>query len=88
MTEEKLIKYVERRGVTVTWVKFFPVRNSNRVTIRLNIEDDDSCETVLDDWFWPRNVVCRPWMSWNNYRNRRSGHRNDFQDQRISDSVD
>jgi len=68
MTIDKLIRYVERRGVTVTWVKIFPVRNSTRVTIRLNVEDDDYCEYVLGEQFWPRNVVCRPWVSWGSYR--------------------
>jgi len=68
MTTDKLIRYVERRGVTVTWVKMFPVRNSTRVTIRLNVEDDENCGNVLDERFWPRNVVCRPWVSWGSYR--------------------
>jgi hypothetical protein len=91
MTIDKFINYVERRGVTVTWVKFFEIRNSNRITIRLNIDaDEKNCDSVLSDWFWPKNVTCRPWMSWNSYRNQASHRRHGNHDQThtVSEDVD
>ena len=70
MTQYLITRYVERRNVTITWVTLFPIKNSNRITIRLNVEENSNTDNVTEDWFWPSNVTCRLWESWNSYKNR------------------
>ena len=81
MTQDLITRYVERRNVTVTWVTIFKIKNSNRITIRLNVEENSNADCVTEDWFWPRNVTCRLWESWNSYkgkiRDRRQSRQND-----------
>ena len=72
ITTDKLVDYVETRGVTVTWVTIFPIRNSNRVVIRLNVEDNDNSDFVLERTFWPRYVICKPWLTRNTRERRRN----------------
>ena len=71
ITTDKLCSYEQKRGVTVTWVTIFPIKQSNRVLIRLNVEDNDNSDYVLDNHFWPRFVVCKPWLSRGSRERRR-----------------
>ena len=70
ITEDKLIKYVERRGLTVTWVNIWTSAKSGRVTIRLNIEVCKDYRRISKPGFWPKGVTCRPWVTKNAYNNR------------------
>lgn len=73
ITQEKLISYVERRGLLVTWVNICTSKMNGRVIIRLNVEATDQCQILVEPGFWPRGVKCRPWLSNNRYNN---SHRN------------
>ena len=63
ITEDKIARYVNRRGPTVTFVRIWhSKRNKRNVVIRLNIEDNASAALVESPAFWPRGVRCRPWL--------------------------
>ena len=89
MTKDLITRYVERRNVTVTWVTIFPIKNSHQITIRLNVEENNNADNVTEDWFWPRNVTCRPWESWNSYKTKMDNRRHSRQNDRaIGDEED
>ena len=69
ITEDKLIKYVERRGLTVTWVNIWTAK-SGRLIIRLNIEVCKDYRRISEPGFWPKGVSCRPWVTKNTYNSR------------------
>ena len=84
ITEDKIARYVNRRGPTVTFVRIWhSKRNKRNVVIRLNIEDNASAALVESPAFWPRGVRCRPWLDRNErnqvrdatYRQRDSTHK-------------
>ena len=87
ITTDKLISYVEKRGVTVTWVTIFPMRRSHRVLIRLNVEDNDNSDFVLNNTFWPRHVMCKLWMT-KNVRERLSPRDNNRHNEPEYDNND
>ena len=58
ITEDKLIKYFERRGLTVTWVNIWTSAKSGRVTIRLNIEVCKDYRRISGPGFWPLAQGC------------------------------
>ena len=67
ITETKVAMYVSRRGPKVSQVSIF--RNKYKPTvIRLNVEDDENVTLLDDPEFWPDGVICRPWMTNNQYR--------------------
>jgi hypothetical protein len=75
ITEAKIAAYISRRGLKPTKISIF--RNRGRfgkgVVIRANIQENDNADNMTDDpYFWPEGVICRPWMSYGAYRNRRS----------------
>ena len=88
MTQDLITRYVERRNVTVTWVTIFPIKNSHIITIRLNVEENDNADYVTEDWFWPRNVTCRPWESWNSYKTKMNNRRHSRQNDRSLDDEE
>ena len=63
----KLIEqYMRKCGPTVTWIHIWrSKRNANAVVIRLNVEDNEYAELVESSTFWPRGVICRPWVNRN-----------------------
>ena len=63
----------------------FPIKNSHQITIRLNVEENGNTDYVTEDWFWPRNVTCRPWESWNSYKTKMDNRRHSRQNDRILD---
>lgn len=66
ITEEKIAKYVSKRGPKVTKVVAFQNRRNRNATIRLNVEDDANAHLLTGHvQFWPRGVNCRPWLSRN-----------------------
>lgn len=69
ITEDKLIKYVERRGLTVTWVSIWTAK-SGRLIIRLNIEVCKDYRRISEPGFWPKGITCRPWVTKNTYNSR------------------
>ena len=66
-TEEKLIQFIESKGLKVTWIHIWPSKRRGRVVIRLNIEACGGCDRIAERGFWPRGVKCQPWMSRNMY---------------------
>lgn len=76
ITEEKLIKYVTSQGPKITKVSIFPNRAQNGTVIRINVEHDDNAHLLVDDpTFWPRGVICRPWLPKSRRNNGRSSKR-------------
>lgn len=64
VTADDIASLVSRKGPKVTMVRIFPSRRqSDRVIIRLNVEADDNAELVTKRRFWPKGIVCRPWLS-------------------------
>ena len=64
INEDKIYRYVNRRGLKVTKVKLFPSRRSaDDVIIQLNVEDNMQCELLEQKGFWPRDIICKPWMT-------------------------
>ncbi len=81
ITAEIIHRHVESRGPRVSQVTILPSRTPDSVIIRLNVESDVNCNMVEDPGFWPKNVVCKPWVSRGalqrdrRYRNRNAGYR-------------
>ena len=72
ITRQRIENFVSRKGPTVTWVRIWHSRrNPNNVVIRLNVEDNQFTQLLENPAFWPRGVVCRPWLN----RNERSNDR-------------
>ena len=67
ITQEKLISYVESRGLVVTWVNIWISNKTGRVVIRLNVEATEGYIKIAEPGFWPKGVKCHPWMSKNKY---------------------
>lgn len=64
VTPDLIRNFVSKRGPSVTWVRIWHSRrNPNSVVIRLNIEDNNYAECITSPNFWPRGVVCRPWVN-------------------------
>ena len=38
----------------------------------LNVENNDEAALLNDVNFWPRHIVCRPWLLFNSYDKRSS----------------
>lgn len=73
---DKLSTFVTNRGPKVTMMrKFISRRNPNKSGIRLYVESNDYADLVLEDGFWPKDIVCRPWLSRGSLRNRYNGDR-------------
>ena len=69
ITEKKLINYAARRGVTLTWVNIHRYERQNRAVIRVNVEAAKASQ-LLEEGFWPKGVMCRPWLSKGQFQNR------------------
>lgn len=70
ITQDELIKYVESKGLTVTWVKIWASKRHGRVAIRLNVEATEDYLRVTEPGFWPRGIKCRPWLTNNTFKNK------------------
>lgn len=72
ISQDYISRLVTRKGLKVTCVRIFPTRRQdNKVTIRLNVEADGNADLVLRRGFWPRGIVCHPWLSRTALRRRR-----------------
>ncbi len=71
MSEAKLYRYVERRGVSVTTIRIFRQKRYRGIVIRLNVEANNNASLVEDPYFWPRGVTCRPWVSQYRYETQK-----------------
>lgn len=73
ITESKLANYITKRGPKVSKISIFRNRKfPSSVTIRVNVEDDDNVSSMTEDpYFWPKGVICRPWLSQGAYKARR-----------------
>jgi hypothetical protein len=92
ITESKLANYITKRGPKVTKISIFRKRKfPSSVTIRVNVEDDENVSGMTDDpYFWPKGVICRPWLSQGAYqsrmRARRDHHYDDYSERDRSHS--
>ncbi|CAH1791447.1 unnamed protein product [Owenia fusiformis] len=61
-----LTRYAESRGVTVTWLRVMARKQAGSenewLLVRVNVIASDFKKALQHD-FWPRNVVCREWVS-------------------------
>ncbi|MEW8546462.1 MAG: hypothetical protein AB2693_23335 [Candidatus Thiodiazotropha sp.] len=74
ITRQRIEKYVNRRGPTVTWVRIWNSRRRpNNVIIRLNVEDNEYARLLESRTFWPRGVTCRPWVNGSRRNTSRNG---------------
>ena len=61
--DESIIgSYIERRGIKVSLITIFRPQRSECAVIRVNVEANRSDELTVNG-FWPRDVICKPWMS-------------------------
>lgn len=64
MNSTKIHNYVSRRGPKVTKVNIFPSRSArDEVTIQLNVEANSQSSLIEQREFWPRGIVCKPWLT-------------------------
>jgi len=55
-----LKKVITSKGPSVSSMRVYPSRrNSSKVILRLNLTDDELCDRVLDEGFWPSFVTCK-----------------------------
>lgn len=67
ITRQRIEHYVTKRGPTVTWVRIWnSKRRPDNVIIRLNVEDNDQARLLDSRSFWPKGVICRPWINGGN----------------------
>lgn len=61
ITEDKLSRYVSKRGPSVA--KIYVVRNKiyDSAYIKLTVEDNEQAVWLENPYFWPEGVRCRPW---------------------------
>jgi len=53
-------KVITSKGRSVSWVRVYPPRrNSSKVILRLNLNDDELCDRVLHEGFFPVFVTCK-----------------------------
>ena len=75
ITREKIERYVNKRGPTVTWVRIWQSRRRPRnVVVRLNVEDNEYTKYLESPSFWPRGITCKPWINRTSDRARHTGH--------------
>ena len=79
ITRDKLIAYVESKGLTVTWLNIWTSRRSGRAIIRLNVEMTEGFHAIAEPGFWPKGIKCRPWVTKSKYNASRNTSRNHAQ---------
>lgn len=75
----ELTSYINSCGPTVTNVRVFPLRKTrNKIIVRVNVEANNSADTILQPELWPRGVVCRPWLPRDARKKQQSGTFNEY----------
>ena len=69
VTEKKIMNYMARRGISVTWISIRRYEHQNRAVIRLNVDAREGSQ-LLDEGFWPDGITCRRWYSKAQYQNK------------------
>ena len=61
----KMFNFVNKWGPTVTWIRIWNSKKKNydETVIRLNAVDNSNADLLLDRYFWPAGVICRPWKN-------------------------
>jgi len=62
VTVEEIKEYLDNRDIKYSIVRLMRSRRKNSIAARVNIFPE-YCASVQHRFFWPRGVVCRPWMS-------------------------
>ena len=76
INRDKLIAYVESKGLTVTWLNIWTSRRSGSAIIRLNVEMTEGFHAIAEPGFWPMGIKCRPWVTKSKYNASRNTSRN------------
>ncbi|MCU7811906.1 MAG: hypothetical protein KZQ77_11830, partial [Candidatus Thiodiazotropha sp. (ex Notomyrtea botanica)] len=64
ISRNKIYNYVNKRGVTATFVRIWQSKRAyDSTVIRLNVTDNANATRLLDRNFWPAGVVCHPWKN-------------------------
>ena len=88
INENKIYRHVTNRGLKLTKVSVFRSKRVDAAVVRVNIEDDSNVSLIDDPLFWPKGVVCRPWVS--RYKSKRYGGNrsrgNKYNDARASEA--
>ena len=77
---------LKNHGVRMTMIRIFPLRNSQSVIIRLNVEAPKS-HLLTENGFWPDGITCRPWVTKNRYQKTYS-RQNVGHDERYKGATD
>ena len=74
ITEVKLSVFVSNRGPTIT--KLLVIRNKrfDSAFVKMNVEDNEQATWLENPFFWPRGIVCRPWITQTRESNERDIH--------------
>jgi hypothetical protein len=75
ISESEIGTYVNDRGPNVSKVTIFRNSRYNTATIRVNVLDDEECYLLEEHGFWPRGIICRPWVTRNQLRQGRQSNR-------------
>lgn len=62
VTREMILSYLSKREVNPTLLRIFSSRRKGTVSAKLNVRISDA-NTISKDNFWPKFVVCKPWLS-------------------------
>lgn len=74
ISTDKLSTFITNRGPKVTMIRKFTSRKRpNKAILRINIEANEYADLVMEDGFWPRDIVCRRWLSRGSLRKRDTG---------------
>ena len=61
-TEKLISDYMNRKGITPTFVRLMKSKRKGNVAVRVNVLNDDF-ELALKKQFWPMHVYAREWLS-------------------------
>jgi hypothetical protein len=62
VNEQLIVNYMEKKGISPTFVRLFKSKRKGTVAVRVNVKLSDF-ETVSVNDFWPKHVYAREWIS-------------------------
>lgn len=68
VNENQILSYLNDRNIVPTYISIFPSRRRGTLSSRIHVPSAAS-SLVLDDNFWPKFVVCKPWRPKDNTKN-------------------
>ena len=61
-TTEMIPGYLSKKEIYPTLLRIFPSRRKGTISGKLNVRIGD-IKTILEENFWPKFVICKPWLS-------------------------